>query len=87
MSWIQGDLWDALFLICIAGALLFIWALYVRTPALPWTFRAKVTWVCDGDSVWVRTWYGRRLKLRLAGFDAPESEQELVKNPRKCLTR
>ena len=44
-------------------------------PRLPWLFKAKVQHVCDGDSIWVKTWYGRRVKLRLAGIDAPESEQ------------
>lgn len=41
----------------------------------PFVFDAVVQHVCDGDSVWVKSSDGRRLKLRIAGMDAPESEQ------------
>lgn len=40
----------------------------------PIVFEAKVEHVCDGDSVWVRGRPGR-VKLRLLGMDAPETEQ------------
>ena len=77
------------FLVCavflLAVLLIAAWFVYVRVPALPWQFRCRVTWVCDGDTVWVRTWYGRRLKLRLAGIDAPESEQEFGEESQKVL--
>ena len=45
-----------------------------RRHPFPLTFEAKVDYVCDGDSIWVRCKYGR-IKLRLAGMDAPESQQ------------
>lgn len=55
----------------VVALLLFLF----RKHSLPWQFRARVTYVCDGDSIWVKTWYGRRVKLRLLGIDAPETEQ------------
>lgn len=55
----------------VVALLLFLF----RKHSLPWRFRARVTYVCDGDSIWVKTWYGRRVKLRLLGIDAPETEQ------------
>ena len=37
------------------------------------TFRATVTHVTDGDSVWVRpSWGGGAMQVRLHGLDAPE---------------
>ena len=80
------SLWRLAGMILAAACLLaVIWATYVRVPALPWQLRCRVMWVCDGDTVWVRTWYGRRLKLRLAGIDAPESEQEFGEASQKVL--
>lgn len=63
---------------CFWGAAAAVVALLLflfRKHSLPWQFRARVTYVCDGDSIWVKTWYGRRVKLRLLGIDAPETEQ------------
>ena len=63
---------------CFLGAPVVVVALLLflfRKHSLPWRFRARVTYVCDGDSIWVKTWYGRRVKLRLLGIDAPETEQ------------
>ena len=78
---------DFPFLLSIAGgiALLLLWGVLHRTHKLPWVFRARATWVCDGDSIWVRTWYGRRVKLRLLGIDAPETEQAYGEESRKVL--
>lgn len=61
----------------------FLW--FLRPRRFPWHFRARVTYVCDGDSIWVRTWYGQRLKLRLLGIDAPETKQPSGKSSRDCL--
>lgn len=58
----------------IVGLLAWILRRLVRRQPFPLTFDAKVEYVCDGDSLWVRGKYGR-VKLRLAGMDAPESEQ------------
>ena len=69
-------------LLCVA---VLLWVM--RLQRLPWRFRAKVTFVCDGDSVWVRTWYGRRVKLRLLGIDAPESKQEFGEESQATLDR
>ena len=51
------------------------WMIFARPRRLPWCFSGKVTWVCDGDSVYVNTCWGQRVKLRLLGIDAPETEQ------------
>lgn len=75
--------WIWLVLLVCVGAV--FWAL--RPPKLPWRFHARVTYVCDGDSVWVRTWYGRRVKQRLLGIDAPESKQEFGEESQATLDR
>jgi len=42
----------------------------------PARFSARVVWVCDGDSFYVRrNLWGRRFKIRLLGMDAPETAQ------------
>ena len=69
----------------IAVGLLVVWL--GRVKPYPWTFHARVTWVCDGDTVWVRTFWGRRLKLRLIGMDAPESNQNYGRESQRCLDR
>lgn len=67
----------------VVALLLFLF----RKHSLPWQFRARVTYVCDGDSIWVKTWYGRRVKLRLLGMDAPESEQAFGSESQRMLAR
>lgn len=65
-------------LLAVAATAAVILGLLLRTlfrPHFPKQFRAKVVWVCDGDTVWVRRFFSRR-KIRLLGMDAPESEQE-----------
>lgn len=60
-------------LLAIAAAAAVILGLLLRTlfrPHFPKRFRAKVVWVCDGDTVWVRRFFARR-KIRLLGMDAP----------------
>ena len=74
-----------LFLLFVAGTLLVLWL--GRKRPYPWTFHARVTWVCDGDTVYVRTFWGRRLKLRLIGMDAPESKQLYGKESQRYLDR
>ncbi|MDO4937880.1 MAG: thermonuclease family protein [Sutterellaceae bacterium] len=65
------------FIVCVGALAVFV--IIVRkffcATRFPMTFKAKVVWVCDGDSVYVRKTFGRKLKLRLLGMDAPESEQ------------
>lgn len=78
---------DFPFLLSVAGglALLLLWGVLHRTHKFPWVFKARVSWVCDGDSIWVRRWYGRRVKLRLLGIDAPETEQTYGDESQKVL--
>lgn len=50
----------------------------------PWA--AQVTYVVDGDSLWVRAeGGGQRRKLRLSGIDAPEICQSYGQSSRKAL--
>ena len=76
-----------------AGVVLFVWLLVRRfirrlfRPRFPRTFTARVTYVCDGDSVWVKPRWGRRTKLRLIGMDAPETEQAFGRDATEVLTK
>ena len=45
------------------------------SPKFPKRFRARVVYVYDGDTICVRHRF-RKLRIRLLGIDAPESEQE-----------
>lgn len=56
-------------------------------PRFPRTFSARVTYVCDGDSVWVKPRWGRRTKLRLIGMDAPETEQAFGRDATEVLRK
>lgn len=56
-------------------------------PRFPQTFRARVTYVCDGDSIWVKSRWGHRTKLRLIGIDAPETEQAFGRDATEVLTK
>ncbi len=56
-------------------------------PRFPQTFRARVTYVCDGDSIWVKSRWGHRTKLRLIGMDAPETEQAFGRDATEVLTK
>lgn len=50
------------------------------------TFRATVTHVTDGDTVWVRpSWGGSALQVRLQGLDAPEICQRWGLQARSAL--
>ena len=62
----------------IAGAVLILCLIVLERLTRrkwPWRFKATVTYVCDGDSVWVKRTIGGHMKLRLLGMDAPETEQ------------
>ena len=56
-------------------------------PRFPQTFTARVTYVCDGDSMWVKPRWGHRTKLRLIGMDAPETEQAFGRDATEVLTK
>jgi len=48
-------------------------------------FPAEVSYVTDGDTVWLRTEGGARIKLRLDGLDAPERCQRGGEQAREAL--
>ncbi|MDR2155685.1 MAG: thermonuclease family protein [Burkholderiaceae bacterium] len=55
-----------------------------RAVTTPWL--ARVTWVSDGDSLWVRSEKsGQRVRLRLQGIDAPELCQVSGTQARQAL--
>lgn len=83
------QLTDNLFLIllCLALAAVCLLVRQGRT-SFPKSFSARCVWVCDGDTIWVRSgWLSRRRKLRLIGMDAPESEQAFGREAERCLRR
>lgn len=61
-------------------------AALATTPAA-WALAGTVTHVTDGDTVWLRTADGQRMKLRLAGIDAPERCQAWGPEARDALSR
>lgn len=74
----------------IAGLAVFVFLLlllrfYLGRRRFPWVFEARVLYVCDGDSVWVTGAYRGRLKLRIAGIDAPEYKQPFGRESAKFL--
>lgn len=67
-------------LLCLALAVPAVHATGART------FRATVTHVTDGDTVWVRpSWGGPTLQVRLQGLDAPEICQRWGQQARQAL--
>lgn len=77
---------EELLLSAIFGLSAVILIVAVLSRKLPKTFTARVVWVCDGDSIWVRQGFCR-IKLRLCGIDAPESKQRYGKESREYLLR
>ena len=79
-------------LLC-AGAVGLVWLVcrrlirYLFRPRFPRTFTARVTYVCDGDSIWVKPRWNRHTKLRLIGMDAPETEQAFGRDATETLRR
>lgn len=69
----------------IAFCIVSIWLLtLVLQPRFPLTFKARVVYVCDGDTVFVKRGFSK-IRLRLAGIDAPESEQDFGRESQKKL--
>lgn len=67
------------------GALI---ALCLAVPAQARTFRATVTHITDGDTIWVRPARGGPpLAVRIQGIDAPEICQVFGEAARDALTR
>ena len=52
----------------------------------PIVFKARVLYVCDGDTVHVRRNFSR-VKVRIAGIDAPETEQPYGEESRELLEK
>ena len=48
----------------------------IRRIRVPSVLFARVVYVCDGDTLHVRSFWHGRFKVRVAYIDAPESEQE-----------
>ncbi len=68
------------------GAALPMPAAAAERGADPDTWPAMVTYVVDGDSIWVRSVHGAsRVKLRLLGIDAPEICQKRGAEARDAL--
>lgn len=70
----------------IAGAVLILCLIVLERLTRrkwPWRFKATVTYVCDGDSVWVKRTIGGRTKLRLLGMDAPKPNSLTGRKPPK----
>jgi micrococcal nuclease len=66
--------------------LVLLLALSVASISAPaWALTGVVTHVTDGDTLWVRTDAGTRLKLRLQGLDAPERCQAWGPQARDAL--
>lgn len=58
--------------VAVLAALLGTFAGLAQARPEAQTFVAEVTWVTDGDTVWVRAPGHRPFRLRLDGLDAPE---------------
>ncbi len=56
------------------GAILCIFLL--RRIRVPSTIYGRVVYVCDGDTIHVRSFWKGKFKVRVAFIDAPESEQD-----------
>ncbi len=59
----------------------------ISSVAFAATYRATITKITDGDTVWVRM-HGSRVKLRLLGIDTPEEyySKKMLKDVRMCDT-
>lgn len=89
----MNALWNAVESAWIVALLMLLSAVFicfliqlVCRRRLPWSFKARVSWVCDGDSIWVKRSFGRKVKLRLRGIDAPETEQSYGRESREVLS-
>ncbi len=49
-------------------------------------FKAKIYRISDGDTIWVKTSYGKKIKLRLIGIDTPEKfeSEKLLRESKRC---
>jgi len=56
-----------------------------KPSALANAYVGKVTRVSDGDTIWITTDKGVRVKVRLSRIDAPESDQPFGKNATEFL--
>ena len=68
----------------VLALLLAVASLHAQGAARSWT--ASVSYVVDGDSIWVRADAGqRRVRLRLDGIDAPEICQHFGPEARRAM--
>lgn len=61
--------------------------IYQRHVLVKSTVKGRVSWVCDGDTVYVDINWFRRIKVRVAGEDAPEHGQAYGEEARIFLKR
>lgn len=66
------------------AGLVLIFAIFQKN-SLKGTISGRVTWVCDGDTVYVNIGWFRRIKVRVAGEDAPEHGQDYGEEARIFL--
>ena len=75
-------------LIAASGVVVLLFLLLLvrlSRPRFPKTMHGRVVYVCDGDTVYLKTFF-KRHKLRLAGMDAPETAQPYGKESQKYLS-
>lgn len=73
----------ALAVLCVIA----LWGLVRKLRRrIPIVFKARVLYVCDGDTVHVRRGFSR-VKVRIAGIDAPETAQPYGQESRDHLDR
>ena len=77
---------DWLLFVVYMAAFWWIVRFFLR-PRFPMTFKTRVRWVCDGDTIWVKHWFYKHFKVRLLGMDAPESEQRWGKESQRYLEK
>lgn len=72
----------------LAAVLFLIYVLFAYSCSIRvgTTRKARIVYVCDGDTLIARSSF-RRFRIRLAGLDAPESEQEGGKESQRLLER
>lgn len=80
-------LWANPYITAIFCAGIVIFLIYQRQVPVRSTIKGRVSWVCDGDTVYVNINWFRRIKVRVAGEDAPEHGQAYGEEARIFLKR
>jgi len=80
-------LWGNPYVTAIFCAGLFIFLVNLWQSPVKSTVKGRVSWVCDGDTVYVNIGWFRRIKVRVAGEDAPEHGQAYGEEARIFLKK